>query len=109
MQNQALNKSSEGKQPSPRPRNPGMTPAEVLKLFWEAPADAYFSQEIIAPVIGHKPKTLECDRWRGRGIPYRKCGGRVLYCKADVIAWLEGHDLVASTSEYAKEDSSHGA
>jgi hypothetical protein len=77
--------------------------AELIRLFWDAPPDAFFSQVVIAPVAGCTPKTMECDRWRGRGIPYRKCSGRVLYRKSDVIAWLENHQLVNSTSEYKEE------
>ena len=81
--------------------------AELIKLFWEAPKEAYFAQKTIAAVISRTTKTLECDRWRGKGIPYRKCGGRVLYCKSDVIAWLESHKVVTSTSEYKNGGASH--
>jgi hypothetical protein len=73
---------------------------ELIKIFWDAPLDAFFSQETIAPVVNRQIKTLESDRWRGQGILYRKCSGRVLYKKADVIAWIESHQLVGSTSEY---------
>lgn len=71
-----------------------------IKNFWDAPLDALFGQETIAAVIKRRTKTLECDRWRGKGIPYRKCLGRVLYQKSDVISWIESHQLVNSTSEY---------
>lgn len=74
--------------------------AELIQLFWSAPNEAFFGQETIAPVTSSSIKTLESNRWRGKGIPYRKCAGRVLYRKADVIAWLESHALVSSTSEY---------
>jgi AICAR transformylase/IMP cyclohydrolase PurH len=65
--------------------------------------EAFFGQETIAPVTNKKVKTLECERYRGLSIPYRKIGGRVLYQKRDVIDWLESHELVTSTSEYKKE------
>lgn len=61
--------------------------------------EAFFSQEIVAPVTSKSLKTLEAERWRGNGIPYRKCSGRVLYRKLDVVQWLEGHALIHSTSE----------
>lgn len=73
---------------------------ELVTLFWNAPTEALFGQETVAAVIKKSTKTMECDRWRGTGIPYRKCSGRVLYKKADVIAWIESHQLVTSTSEY---------
>lgn len=79
---------------------------ELVRQFWDALPETYFDQFTVAPVTGRKPKTLECDRWKKSGIPYRKVQGRVLYQKKDVIAWLEGHPLVNSTSEY-KEVSSH--
>lgn len=76
------------------------TMAETLNIFWNAPLDTYFDQFIVAPVIGKTTKTLECDRWKKSGIPFRKVGGRVLYQKRDVVNWLESHDLVTSTSQY---------
>jgi hypothetical protein len=77
--------------------------AELVQIFWSAPMEAFFGQETVAPVVDCSTKTLESNRWRGAGIPYRKCSGRVLYRKADVVSWIESHALVTSTSEYAKE------
>jgi len=85
-------------------RKPQKSELEQIQIFWKAPIDALFSDNTIAPVIGRSIKTLQCDRWRGKGIPYRKCGGRVLYRKSDVIAWLESHKLVSSTSEYRDQE-----
>lgn len=76
---------------------------EWISIFWSSSMDALFNQEAIAPIINKSVKTLEADRWRGQGIPYRKCGGRVLYRKSDVINWIENHKLVTSTSEYTQE------
>lgn len=73
---------------------------ELVTVFWSAPNEALFGQETIALITNRSPKTLECDRWRGQGVKYRKCSGRVLYRKADVIAWIESYELVNSTSEY---------
>lgn len=75
---------------------------ELVNAFWGAPAEAFFSQDVVAAVTNRCKKTLECDRWRGKGIPYRKCSGRVLYRKCDIVAWLENHRLVSSTSEYGR-------
>ena len=72
---------------------------ELIALFWDSPLAALFGQETIAAVTHRSTKTMECDRWRGKGIPYRKCLGRVLYQKSDVISWIESHQLVTSTSE----------
>ena len=77
--------------------------AELVQIFWAAPQEAYFDQFTVAPVTGRSTKTLECDRWRGKGIPFRKVGGRILYKKGDVINWLESYARVTSTSEYKQE------
>lgn len=76
---------------------------ELVNIFWAAPLEALFGQETIAPVIQRSVKSLESDRWRGKGIPYRKCSGRVIYRKSDVIFWIDNHQLVTSTSEYNME------
>ena len=76
---------------------------ELVDIFWTASIEAFFNQETIAPVTNKSIKTLEADRWRGKGIPYRKIGSRVLYQKRDVINWLESHAVVTSTSEYNQE------
>lgn len=76
---------------------------ELVRQFWLSPEEAYFNQFTIAPVTGRTPKTLECDRWKKCGIPFRKVGGRILYKKSDVINFLESHVLVTSTSQYNQE------
>jgi hypothetical protein len=77
---------------------------ELVNIFWAAPNEAFFGQETIAPVTNASAKTLEANRWKGVGIPYRKTSGRrILYRKSDVITWLEGHQLVNSTSKYKCE------
>ena len=76
---------------------------ELFREFWEAPATAFFNQTTVALVRKVSEKTLERDRWQGKGIPFRKIGGRVLYQKSDVLAYLESYALVKSTSEYNQE------
>lgn len=77
---------------------------EQNRIFWEAHPDTFFGDPTISVVTGRSIKTLQCDRWRKSGIPFRKVGGRVLYKKSDVVTWLESHPLVHSTSEYKPED-----
>gem|GEM_PF-2298767 len=77
---------------------------ELIDIFWNSSMEAFFNQETVAPVISKSKKTLECDRWRGAGIPYRKIGGRILYRKSDVLNYLERHELVRSTSERDEHD-----
>ena len=79
---------------------------EMIQQFWTAPMDAYFSQKYIAPVAGCSEKTLESDRWRRSGIPFRKVGGRVLYQKRDVVGWIESHAKVSNTGQYGLEATS---
>jgi len=82
---------------------PKKSEQEQVQIFWNAPMEALFGDNTIAPVTGRSVKTLQCDRWRKSGIPFRKVCGRVLYSKSDVIAWLESHPLVQSTSEYKQK------
>lgn len=86
-----------------RRQSPKKPESELIRRFWDAPNEAFFSQDTIAAVTECKIKTLESQRWRGTGIAYRKVAGRVLYRKSDVISYLERHDLVMSTSEYKAE------
>ena len=89
--------------PKKRRTLPKKSNSEHVQNFWSSPKEAFFRQDEISAVINKSVKTLEADRWRGVGIPYRKVGGRVLYQKQDVVNWLESHKLVNSTSEYNKE------
>jgi hypothetical protein len=83
--------------------------AELVQIFWAAPMEALFGQSTIAPVIGNAEKTLEQNRWRGVGVPYKKISGKVLYRKSDVVAYLENYRLVSSTSEYEQNGGDHNA
>ena len=74
--------------------NEDKTDETMVKEFWSSPDEAFFGQESIAAVIHKSIKTLESDRWLGKGAPYRKVGGRVLYRKVDVVKWIEGYKLV---------------
>lgn len=76
---------------------------DAIKIFWDAPLKALFAQEVIAPVLQRTIKSLESDRWRGGGVPFRRCSGKIVYRKSDVVDWIESHKLVTSTSEYNQE------
>lgn len=89
------------KSPRKRTIKPKKPTTELISEFWSAPNEALFGQETISPVINKSVKTLEADRWRGKGIPFRKCNGRVTYRKSDVLNWIESHELVTSTSQYS--------
>lgn len=82
---------------------PKQSDSELIQFFWNSSMSAFFSDEVIAPVAGCSRKTLQCDRWKKSGIPFRKVAGRVLYQKKDVVSYLESHALVTSTSEYKCE------
>lgn len=42
----------------------------------------------VAKVVQSTPDALAQDRYRRRGIPYVKIGGRVRYLRADVLKYL---------------------
>lgn len=77
---------------------------ELFQIFWAAPMEAFFGQDAISPVTNKSIKTLECDRWKGIGIPYRKAGHCVLYKKQDVVNWLESHELVMCSNNRCKRN-----
>ena len=57
--------------------------------FWTAPDDALFASPTIARVRTIAVATLERERAMKTGPRYFKVGGRVLYRKSDVIAWIQ--------------------
>lgn len=100
MENIQLTESQDVNLIKKRFNKPKPSDNELIKSFWLSPPEAYFNQLTVAPVVRCSTKTLEGNRWKGTGIPFRKVGGRVLYKKSDVIDWLESHALVSSTREY---------
>jgi len=99
-----LNANSQALSISKKSLKPLRTTLEHIQEFWGAPMSAFFGQATIAIVCDCSTATLESNRWRGIGIPYRKVSGRVLYRKCDVVQWLEKHALIQSTSEEVKEE-----
>jgi predicted DNA-binding transcriptional regulator AlpA len=61
----------------------------LFATFWAAPADALFASPTIAKVRSVAVATLERERSMKAGPKYCKVGGRVLYRKADVLAWIQ--------------------
>ena len=45
----------------------------------------------VAKVVQTTPDALAQDRYRRRGIPYVKIGGRVRYLREDVLTYLAGN------------------
>lgn len=76
----------------------GKDRAAILREFDAAPDTALFAQNVVAAVRDCSEATLERDRWAGGGIPYRKIGRAVRYCKRDVVAWLDSYATLTSTS-----------
>ena len=65
------------------------TPAELSQIFWAASDECLFTQATVAAVLQRGTKTLERDRWKNSGLPYRKLLGSVLYKKSEVLEWIE--------------------
>jgi hypothetical protein len=78
-----------------------MVRQELSAQFWAAPSEALFSQQTLATALDRPESWFEHARVKGTGPAFRKIGGRILYCKADVLAWLDCHKRVIRTSELA--------
>ena len=71
---------------------------EILQEFEQAPLTTLFDQRIPAAVLGCSCSLMERNRWQGGGVPFLKIGRSVRYRKTDILAWLERHTPVNSTS-----------
>jgi hypothetical protein len=84
----------------PKGKIPQRSIAELRAEFWSAPDNAELPRNVTAMGICRSVSWME-KALTGGGIPYRKVGRRVLYRKADALAWLEANSQrVHSTSEY---------
>lgn len=81
--------------------NPALS-AELVAVFWAAPNEALFDQKVVAATRDCSESLCERDRWAGRGPRFVKQGRLVRYRKADVVEWLNSHQMFSSTSEYPK-------
>ena len=86
-----------------KPHDKSQENAQLIEVFWSGHPSAFFNQKVVAAVRNVSISTLENERWRGIGMPFRKVKGRVLYQKSDVINFLESYALVTSTSQYNQE------
>lgn len=71
----------------------------LIQNFYNAPDEALFDQRVVAQIRGCSLATMERDRWAGGGIPFRKIGRQVRYKKADVLSWLNSHELKNNTTD----------
>ena len=77
---------------------PYKTRLEFLEEFEAAPNSTLFNQNTLSAIRDCSTALVEQERWAGTGIPYRKLGRHVRYCKQDILDWLELHQPISSTS-----------
>ena len=59
----------------------------------------YIKEEEVEKITGVKVGTLRQNRYKKRGFPYYKVGGKVLYKEADIIEYIERHKVEHGKSE----------
>jgi hypothetical protein len=62
---------------------------DPLLSFWASPPASLWATPVIAQVRNVSVALLERERWLGTGPKYLKVRDRVLYRKADVLAWVD--------------------
>lgn len=72
----------------------------LITRFWSAPSEALFSQAVIGAVLDLSESWCERSRFCGGGPKFIKIGRSVLYRKSDVVAFINSHATVSTTSEY---------
>ncbi|WP_019218394.1 helix-turn-helix domain-containing protein [Legionella tunisiensis] len=72
---------------------------QLINEFESAPDSMLFNQNTLAAILDCSTQLLERNRWAGAGVPYIKIGGKVLYRKSDVIAFLQQQKIYQSTSD----------
>jgi hypothetical protein len=84
-----MKRSPKRKKPAPISTPPAqITPASSI-------ADNYpylVNVEKISNISGLSVSCLEKNRNKSGGVPYKRIGGRVLYCVRDVLAWIDSID-----------------
>jgi len=71
----------------------------LIREYEEASEDTFFSQNTVAALRNCSLSTIERDRWAGIGIPFRKLGRMVRYCKSDIKKWFEQQIVFQSTAQ----------
>tara|TARA_B100001989_G_scaffold250928_1_gene229022 strand:- start:1559 stop:1765 length:207 start_codon:yes stop_codon:yes gene_type:complete len=60
----------------------------------------YLTERQLAELTHRSIKSWQRDRIRGGGIPFIKCGGKILYDMSDIEKWMNDRKF-NSTSAYA--------
>ena len=77
--------------------------AQHANCFAALDEDALADRRVTAAGMGLSRDWLEQKAWLGGGPPFVKVGGRCLYRKRDVLAWLSQHGReMRSTSDTSK-------
>ena len=53
----------------------------------------YVTERELSQIISKSRPGLQLDRYHGRGLPYIKLGGKILYDMTKVDAYLEAHTI----------------
>ena len=53
----------------------------------------YLNENQVSERLGVSVKLLRKHRWEGKGLPYVKCGARVLYAEPEVVEYLQKHRI----------------
>ena len=61
----------------------------------------YLSEKQLQELTGRSVKSWQRDRIIGGGIPFIRCGRKILYDMSDVTEWMNSRKF-QSTSEYAE-------
>ena len=64
---------------------------ERTRVAGVSPERAYLTPQQAAIITGISYKKLEAMRARGKGPSFLKVGSRVLYPRAAMFTWMEGH------------------
>jgi hypothetical protein len=72
---------------------------QLLREFEEASVNALFTQITVAAILDRSVASIERDRGRGTGIPFRRIGHSIRYSKRDILAWLSQYRAVRSTAD----------
>lgn len=67
-------------------------------LIGEEHSLTFLNQAMIALLLGVSERTMERWRLEGSGPPFRKFGRRVMYSRADVIAWANAQRRTSTSN-----------
>lgn len=63
---------------------------DVIQRFNNCnPAYVFLTTKEVAVFLRVSPKKLEADRLHGTGPPYKKMGGKVIYCLKELLTYLD--------------------